>query len=54
LLDAFRALDINDKDPIDFGEPWPKDLFPILARETKKRQEEFDMLIHQRAGLKVS
>lgn len=51
LFEALRALGINDKDPIDFGEPWPRDLFSVLARETKKRQEEFDILIHRRAEL---
>lgn len=49
IFQALRALDIKDKDPIDFGEPWPKELFPILAKETNKRQEEFDALLRQHA-----
>ena len=36
LFEALRASGITDTDPKDVGVPWPGNLFPVLAKQTKK------------------
>ncbi len=48
VFEALRALDVHDRDPKDVGEPWPHELFPIVARLTKERQAEFDRYVLER------
>lgn len=45
---SLRALGINKKDPIAFGEPYPKEFFNALEARLQRYQAEYDALIHQR------
>lgn len=42
---ALRESGIFDKDPIAFGEPFPKDFFNLLKAEKERLQQEFDRLL---------
>lgn len=51
VFDALRELQIRDRDPIHLGQPWPQALFPRFSDETKRKQEEFDRIVHDRARM---
>lgn len=39
---ALRSADIQDRDPVALGEPYPKDLFPLVRKRTIDLQNRYD------------
>jgi hypothetical protein len=44
---AIRATGNTEVDPVDVGEPWPADVFPIVEKATLARQKGFESLLQQ-------
>ena len=42
---SIRAIGIKDRDPINFGEPYPKEFFPALEKRLIACQEEYDQAL---------
>jgi hypothetical protein len=47
VFTAIRKLELNDKDPIRFGEPWPKGFHDAVEKKTMVLQDAFDLEIRQ-------
>jgi hypothetical protein len=44
---AMRKVRIDDQDPMAQGEPWPKELFPMIEDHTKRLQAKYDSLVRE-------
>jgi hypothetical protein len=44
---ALRASGIKDVDPLDVGEPWPSDVFPVIEAATLAKQRDFEAVLKQ-------
>lgn len=44
---ALRATGNQDIDPIQVGEPWPKDIFPSIEAATIEKQRVFEAILSQ-------
>lgn len=42
---AMRKVQIEDQDPMAQGEPWPKELFPLIEDHAKRLQAQYDNLV---------
>jgi hypothetical protein len=42
---VMRQAKIDDQDPMAQGEPWPKELFPMIEEHTNRLQEKYDRLV---------
>lgn len=45
---ALKSVGLNDVDPIDVDEPYPKGLTDAVKDELKRRQQEYDQLIQEK------
>lgn len=45
IYKAIRDAGIFDRDPIDFGEPFPKEIFRLVKIEKDNLQKEYDRLL---------
>ncbi len=45
VYQSIRNAGIIDKDPLDFNEPWPENLFRSIEEKTHSLQEQYDRLI---------
>ena len=44
---ASRAVGIRDKDPIYFGEPYPKAFFEAVRLQLEKHQRQYDEMLRR-------
>lgn len=51
IYKSIRELEINNKDPIHYGEGFPKQLFGLFEQRLRRYQAEYDELL-RRQGLK--
>lgn len=42
---ALRASGIYDRDPLQFDEPYPQNLFSLVEQEKDRLQQEYDRLL---------
>jgi hypothetical protein len=56
VYSAVRATGDLETDPLEVGEPWPRDLFPVLEAATLKKQQEWEGLLRSaiQAGAAIS
>jgi hypothetical protein len=47
---SIRAAEIQDKDPIYFNEPYPKEFFRIIENRVKRMQKEYDGILSERVS----
>ena len=45
VYNSIRAAGILDKDPIAFGEPWPKGFFEAIEGRLKAFQSEYEQML---------
>ncbi|MFQ4136699.1 hypothetical protein PGN35_010290 [Nodosilinea sp. PGN35] len=45
VYQALREVGISDKDPVDFNEPFPQDLFRLVNEKKEALQAEYDELL---------
>jgi len=45
---ALRDAGDEQKFPLDFGVPWPEDLFPLIKERTETLQSAYDLMIQER------
>ncbi len=47
---SIRAAGIRDKDPIYFGEPYPRDFFQVIEDRVKNQQKKYDNILSEKTG----
>ena len=47
---SLRAAGIHDKDPIEFGEPYPRGFFDVINRKVKTLQQTYEQILSEKAA----